>query len=65
MQQATKITELTKEIIQLDDRMFQAYVINKHEPWDYCDLINALKANGYTINAVNQADGWVRFEGEI
>ena len=59
------IESLTKEIIQLDDRLFQVYLANKYEWADYTDLKRALIEEGFKINSINTAEGWIRIEGEI
>ena len=59
------IESLTKEIIQLDDRLFQVYLANKYEWADYTDLKRALIEEGFKINSINTTEGWIRIEGEI
>lgn len=59
------IENLTKEIIQLDDRLFQVYLENKWEPANYSDLKGALVNQGFKINSINTVEGWIRVEGEI
>ena len=59
------IQNLTKEIVQLDDQLFQVYLENKYQWADYDDLKRALIEEGFKINSINTAEGWIRIEGEI
>ena len=63
--QQQTIENLTKKIIQLDDRLFQVYLANKYEWADYTDLKRALIEEGFKINSINTTEGWIRIEGEI
>ena len=59
------IEQQVKEIIQLDDTLYQVYLENKFDPWSYDDLSKAFIANGFKINSINKADGWIRIEGSF